>query len=707
MIVSLELNYFRKHESLSVTFTSGLNVLRGANEIGKTTLLEGILYALGGAKRLRNKLSEVVTWGHKESELRSRVVLRVAGTLYEFKRSKNGCECNYEGGKVVGQDEVTSFAEKLLGADMKTLGLLMLASQDGLRGALEDGPAAVSGLMGKLADFDLVDRIIDNATNSLMLGSDKPLIEKLTAAKAEVESARASIPDPSVVTNAAKRVEQARLSFDAEERNNAGLSEALEKTETALVDAKHAVEGRRQALQRVSDARAAITRDEQQLAAAKAAAATKPDAQALVQLRTWIADASAVEEKVRDYAAFTAITYPAEYWEGTKEAFEAERSDLITRYNNTNAERAVLQGEITATGRKRITSGKCPTCGHAALSDEHVAKHNAEVDAEVATLTARLTALQATVTQLGGDVKAYDSVVSGARRYEQALAKVKGNYTLDLNVYPHRAAWADPIPQRVDAAEWKTELSRLEALERTAVQAEGRATVLTESVARGRQALADAEELLARLPEVDLVPYQQAYDAAYSALAASNARLGTLRSEVTVLSIEKDRLERAAAEAVRTLESAQRRVVELEKDIETLAFNNAFMTKLKKIKPIITDHLWNTVLAAVSSFFSTLRGEPSVVSKAPEGFRVDDKPIESLSGSTLDVLALAIRVALSKTFVPHSSFMVLDEPAHGCDAARTGNVLSFLASVGFEQTILASHDELSEAVADNVIALGA
>jgi hypothetical protein len=32
-------------------------------------------------------------------------------------------------------------------------------------------------------------------------------------------------------------------------------------------------------------------------------------------------------------------------------------------------------------------------------------------------------------------------------------------------------------------------------------------------------------------------------------------------------------------------------------------------------------------------------------------------------------------------------------------------MLGFLASIGFTQTILASHDELSESVADNIIAL--
>ena len=161
----------------------------------------------------------------------------------------------------------------------------------------------------------------------------------------------------------------------------------------------------------------------------------------------------------------------------------------------------------------------------------------------------------------------------------------------------------------------------------------------------------------------------------------------------------------AIANAVARVSRAEARLVEINADIAKLAKNNALMTKLKKIKPAVTDHLWNLVLSAVGAFFSQLRGEPSVVTKGPAGFLVNGHSASSLSGSGLDILALAIRVALTKTFIPHASFMTLDEPAHGCDIDRTGNVLGFLASAGLQQVILASHDELSEAVANKVIYL--
>lgn len=133
--------------------------------------------------------------------------------------------------------------------------------------------------------------------------------------------------------------------------------------------------------------------------------------------------------------------------------------------------------------------------------------------------------------------------------------------------------------------------------------------------------------------------------------------------------------------------------------------NNLLIKKLKAIKPAVTNHLWSIVLGAVSAMFTQVRGEASVVTKDDSGFKVNGWSAANFSGSTLDLLALTMRAALTKTFIPHAPFLSLDEPAHGSDTDRTGSILGFLASSGFDQVLLASHDELSESVANNVINL--
>ena len=84
---------------------------------------------------------------------------------------------------------------------------------------------------------------------------------------------------------------------------------------------------------------------------------------------------------------------------------------------------------------------------------------------------------------------------------------------------------------------------------------------------------------------------------------------------------------------------------------------------------------------------------------------VNGEYVGSLSGSTLDLLGLAIRVALVKTFLPTCPFLILDEPASAMDSNRTALMMGFLSGVGFNQIILVTHEDLSEAVANNVIEL--
>ena len=60
---SLELEYFRKHKTLKVDFTEGLNLIVGDNYTGKTTITHAILFAFGGVRALPFSADRVATRG--------------------------------------------------------------------------------------------------------------------------------------------------------------------------------------------------------------------------------------------------------------------------------------------------------------------------------------------------------------------------------------------------------------------------------------------------------------------------------------------------------------------------------------------------------------------------------------------------------------------------------------------------------------------
>ena len=70
MIESLELTNFMSVPYVKHIFSPGLNVVRGANEAGKSTRFLAVAYALWGARALPDSLEDTVTWGQPVSSLK-------------------------------------------------------------------------------------------------------------------------------------------------------------------------------------------------------------------------------------------------------------------------------------------------------------------------------------------------------------------------------------------------------------------------------------------------------------------------------------------------------------------------------------------------------------------------------------------------------------------------------------------------------------
>lgn len=713
MIKSIEAKFFRKHEDLKIDFKSGLNVLRGPNEIGKTTVTEIILYALYGSASLVDKLEEVVTWGKKESDLKAKLVISISNIDYVFTRSKAGAEVNYAGVdgkpvKVTGQKEVTAFAAALLGADAKTASVLMLSSQAGLRGALDEGPAAVGALMGKLADFDTIDKLLDTAAKTLSLGTIVPIQAKLADADIEVAAATAALPDPATLATLNVEIEAQAAKHAAATVTGTDLCDAVSRADDAR-DAATLNNGSFNAGQiKVLELTAALAATNAKLKDARVAAANRPDPAAVEAARVALVDAENHAAVAAAYSTFQAIpAYPTVAWDEPKASFASWLTESINTRDTVSLRVRGIESDIVALKRQIISGdGKCPTCGTVAANHEHTLRHNRETNAKIMSAQEQRDEAWKTLNGLAEEVTTLEGVRAAAVKRQTYIDRCAAYVTVDASVYPSAVTWANGIPEAApDVAAKKSAIATFAQQERVCVQAEGQVSVYTESISGQEKLLATAIAVAARLTLIPVEPLQEAYDAAYAAYAQQNAVTRELGFRLEELRAEKAEVERAAQGAEQRVATAKARVAEYVADIATMEFNNELVRKLKSMKPQITDFLWNNVLAAVGNFFSVLRGEQSIVTKDATGFKVNGKG-GSLSGSTLDMLALAIRVALSKTFVPHANFMVLDEPAHGCDNVRASALLGFLSGVGFEQTILASHDELSESVADHVINLG-
>jgi exonuclease SbcC len=715
MLISLDLTFFRRHERLHVDFSDGLNALRGPNESGKTTITEALLYAWYGADALRDPLVDVVTWGRKDNELRVSSVMQVNGTRYTATRSKSGAEINWidaEGvqRKVAGQKETKAFTTDLLGADWKTANMLMLASQAGLRGALEAGTTGISTLIGKLADFDAIDKILAAAERHWMLGSDEPLRAKLETALADAAQAQNELIGADQLPGLDKVIETAREGLARSEANVIeNLQPALDAARAADDEAKEKLASHERAQQNLTAVLQKLQTERARLVDAERRAADAPDPAALQALRHKLANATESARLSALYREFNALpAYPAAYWDEPVGKLEVAERDNTAALTKAQTERSEAAAELRVLQGRFLRTGNCPTCNQPINDDEHARRHNAETEAAVASLQARIASLDSQIADLQGTRQDFEQLRAAAKPFLNAVVRFGTLVEPDDSVFPPRLAWKADVPpaEQLDPKALQAEISALEARQNACAQATGAAAAHRAAVEELEAAVKACQDVLDVCPWVDLKPTAAMYEEAYQAYLKGAEHVRHVRSELDNIVAQRNEYAARVQQAQQRHEMAVSQAKVIEQDIRQMAFHNALVKKVKGFKPLVTDHLWNTVLAAVSTYFSQMRGEASVVTKNADGFQINDKPVTSYSGSTLDVLALGMRAALSKTFLPNTSFMCLDEPAHGCDPVRTGNVLAFLAGIGFDQVILASHDELSESVANNVIQLG-
>ena len=242
MIHYLRLTNFRRHQALEVSFTEGTQVLRGSNEQGKTTVLEGISYALFGTGALRTSLDDAVTWGQDVKTLRAELFLQVGDTCYQYKRSKSGAEVVVAGDVYCsGQKDVTALSASLLGADANAAARLMFASQNGLRGALEEGSKALSVLIEDLAGFSTFDEILEAAQAKLPLGSSALLEERLKGEQSTLESIDLNMPAKPDESTHASEIQAIQDQIDVLEQGARVLEQVASTTHStkSKMDKKH------------------------------------------------------------------------------------------------------------------------------------------------------------------------------------------------------------------------------------------------------------------------------------------------------------------------------------------------------------------------------------------------------------------------------------------------------------------------------------
>jgi DNA repair exonuclease SbcCD ATPase subunit len=707
MLNKVTLTNFQRHRSLEVNFQQGFTALRGSNEAGKSSLLRGICYALFGAKAMPESLDALVTWGEPVNTLKVELDLTIEGVTYSVKRGKSGAEVNYAGGIITGQTEVTAFLCGLLKADLASASRLMLAGQNEIRGALESGPKATTELIEKLAEFDQIDNLIELMQEKLALGSTATAEAALVRAQETLAAAEAlaQVPDRAglakVVGDAVLEHEAATDSLEAAKKLEAEAQEAYSKVRELAVA--------RDALKR-DVTRAERARDQSRDLVKTLESVQAPDnAEARVSELREAIDAAGKAEAVRAlYAKVEPLlgsVIGMEPYRGSTEQLGAQLALGVETEKSLNGHAIHLQGEIKLL-KAQLTHGSCSFCGKDFSGVPEVAERNAATQV-------RIDALEVEEAETTNSLLAliqrnnYLRDVELASRLRLKLHAANPDYVSISDYLPPEVTWKGPdvSADAPDTRQLEKELSVIAAAQKTYDNAQAQLVTVREAAASAEADFKALLEQLSNTPEANPDAAQALLDAHRDSARRATDHERSAREHLRDAERAVKDAEDGYSRALKSLEDAREAVSARSAEIGALEFNNALLKKVKQARPLIADKLWALVLHAVSSYFSEIRGEKSRVTKEADGFKVNGNTVATLSGSTLDALGLAIRVALVRTFLPSVPFLVLDEPNAAMDDNRTNNMLGFLASCGFGQVLLVSHEEISESVADHVVQL--
>lgn len=687
MLKELRLTNFCQHESLVVTFTEGLNVIRGANEAGKSTLFVAIAYAYFGARALPLSLEDTVTWGKPASSLKVELAFDHAGQDYSIVRKKSGAELlGPDGLRVSGHSEVTGYIEKLFNVSMAVASSTLIAGQGQLKDSLNG--SAVS-LIEQLANMALIDQLVDKVQAQLPSGNTK-LFEAQLAELADLPLPTANLVPLEVAVEAADAAEYAAEDTAEQAQVDYELAKAEADAAAARISAASAAEVRRKMLQQQIDRAVA---DQLQQAPTCAEAMTE------AELTAALANQAEQRVTLSRWTQFKQI--PVAQTTVNRAAALTQLDDLKARL--AAARRLIREAEIgQATVRAGIiTQSACGLCGKDLRDVPEVVKVNKAAEAKLAELSAVIEAQTTVATALDSGYHAILKLVEQDQTIKLAAARVSDCVRVSDETLPALLAWTggavDSVPDNENYGDRLLKLRRYH----------GQLLAHQSQVAKAQQSEASLRAELAQTP----APAGNPGDALAAANASTKLKdaqaavalhhaakqaTATARHALAVASQEFNfALERYAA--------AQARRAELVATLEAYTANNLLIKKLREARPVVANRLWGSVLSAISTYFSSVRGVQSVVTRSDNKFLIDGKPVEAYSGSTKDALGLVIRVTLQKTFLGAIDFMLADEVAAAADASRESTMLGLLSTCGYGQVVLVTHSDLADAFAANII----
>jgi exonuclease SbcC len=763
MIKRLQLTNFRRHADTEITFgeEQKLIVISGLNGAGKSSIVEGITYAFfgeprsGRAGRRRSSVDNLIRRGAEYEGMQVELDFSIADTEYTVVRrrdNKVSTAVLYGNGNplVEGADQVTEEITRILGMNAAGFRLAVVAEQRELDGLASLQPAKRAAMLAKLLRLDAVTAARDKCrvmfnrerdiVNSMAGGDDMAALNALVlSAKLALDEAQSvrAVAAAAVVELDAKlagmagvqgehvaaraelvRAETAELAAADEHRRLVAELEALVVPEAALTGGAELGElAERSGVLEREIARAEADRE---LAVARAAVA--------VELDSATQRLGLVTEQLGEAQSAVGV---AEELSG--KLAEAETRSAAVEARLVDARADVVRAEAAfeaATERLAVSSALgavCDTCNQE-IDEAHRDEQRSGAQVRLAECMAELGRTQlALENSLGESRDAVDLVVNLREAGERAgresgdLGRLTGEAAdLERRVATYTAQLERGSVVDVDVDELYAQRGRLSAdisvAKQAAAAARARAEAL-EAQARLNQLVNGAEHRLVlaaeRTKSCALSSELEERYAALEACVAARAEEETLGAFLaTQEALAGERLSSAEALAGRGQALLERRRSHEQAGVVAAnaakLLEGASSTLSTRIRPALEGEVGRILAALSSGRYDAVQidADYNVLVKDGETYL----PLSEFSGGEIDLIALAMRLALAEVVgerhgVDALGLLILDECFGSQDRFRRESIRATLRNLreARGQIILISHVEGLEDVADLVI----
>lgn len=756
MIKSLHAVNFRRHADLDLRFDDDrqLVLIAGANGVGKSSILEAITFALWGEGRHgRRNLDTLVRRGAEFEGMSVELTFTIADEVYRVHRRRDGKSVTavlYANDipLVEGPQAVTGEIASLLGMDASGFRLAVIAQQKDLDGLASLRPAERAQMVTRLLRLDALTAARNVA--SARFRSERDIAAALRGADPEdqllaLAEARGALSSIEIEINQSRSAlaaydEVLLANADVEERWNAAARDVA-RLEGALAQ----LEARRLVLQRAIDAlvipdvtAAAVDLDglpEELAALERDIARGESLAQSLRQREVAIEELERVTSRLEEIALrmVSLAVYDLASAEADLAGVRSRRADLDDRFNELRLALGSLQGSAAAL-RERLGDAvelglECDLCGQD-VSDEHRLAHADRLAGELAVLDMRIEEVKDEGRKVSEAIDELRVAEDGARRAleetrnalaeQERLAKEIADLERREDIYTGQLERLDVTPVDLDAltsrrSEITEMLSRSHEHTR---QVEARSTALTRHKTFAEEARALDEEIrthaedLARVrPDADLT---ERHKARAEALEHRRAEAEMLRHWETEDAVARTRI----AGLEERINEARAQESRRQAHQQTALHAAAAARLLGDVSERLATQIRPSLEGAVASLLTTMsEGRFSAVKISDEyTITVEDdgrfRPLGELSGGEIDLVALAVRLALAQVVSErHGSggpgFLILDECFASQDSQRRQSILAALRNLRdvYSQIFLISHVENIEDSADMVVSV--